>query len=212
VSGVVSHRAQIPHVSLYRPEEEFVQTFRRKVIMAALTESTAVDSSSSDVNHKEAYSDSVTSPVAVKSSPSKSEPDANEENSCVTRKLEVEEGSAQAEADDSKKKFIEAPIPKINPWTVKRQAPPAGTQRGNAPKNPQMGELSFFISLATFANPCSAMMKQTQVVICTCGLAHHFNSSVGSIINVQCVGYMQGDHFNSRGHSNSSSNNNSQQL
>lgn len=114
--------------------------------MAALTESTAVDSSSSEVNHKEAYSDSVPSQADVKSSPSKCETDANEENSCVSRKPEEVEEASHSEACDSKKKFIEAPIPKINPWTVKRQAPPAGTLRGSAPKNLQIGKLcySFF--------------------------------------------------------------------
>lgn len=153
--------------------------------MAALTESTVVDTSSSDVNHKEAFSDSVTSPAAVKSFSTKSEPDAYEENSCVTRKPEVEEDSAQAEASERKKKFIEAPIPKVNPWTVKRQAPPAGTLRGNAPKNPQMGELVyFFIFPLQFLLTCAQQQANTGGYLhlwLSSPLSPLFNSSVGII-------------------------------
>ena len=152
--------------------------------MAAVTEpTTAVDSSSQDVNHKEAFSDSpmVTS-VAVKPS-SKSETYVNGDSLVANKKTE-EEGS-QVEEGESKKKFVEAPIPKINPWTVRRQVPAAGMLKGNAPKN-LSGE---------FCHMCCSVLKcyevNTSVFCSSCGLLTlvkpftlHFISNIYFDVNV----------------------------
>lgn len=63
--------------------------------MATHTESAPVIESMLDVNHKEAYSE--TEAVAVAK--------VNDENSVVEKVV-----------------FAEAPIPKVNPWTVNRNA------------------------------------------------------------------------------------------
>lgn len=90
--------------------------------MAALTESTAVESPSVDVNHKEAFSDSQQNGQNIQAISSKN-PDVNDENVCST--VKSAEGAPNEESEN--KKFIEAPIPKVNPWTVNRSGPqPAG--------------------------------------------------------------------------------------
>ncbi|KAK4019727.1 hypothetical protein OUZ56_001736 [Daphnia magna] len=88
--------------------------------MATLTESTTVDSPSANGNHKETTSDSQKSgPPCQVISPKN--PDINDENACSIEKATEE---ALKEGSENKK-FIEAPIPKVNPWTVNR----AGSQQ-----------------------------------------------------------------------------------
>lgn len=85
--------------------------------MAALAESAAVDSPSANDNHKEAVSDSQQSgPPCQAISPKN--PDIIDENACS-----VEKSAEEALKESSEKKFIEAPIPKVNPWTVNRNGP-----------------------------------------------------------------------------------------
>jgi hypothetical protein len=85
--------------------------------MAALTESTAVDSPS--VNPKEALSDSQQNGSTCQAI-SKKNPETNDENSCSTEKSAED---VMKEENEIKPKFIEAPIPKVNPWTINRSAP-----------------------------------------------------------------------------------------
>lgn len=88
--------------------------------MATLTESTTVDPPSANGNHKETTSDSQKSgPPCQVISPKN--PDINDENACSIEKATEE---ALKEGSENKK-FIEAPIPKVNPWTVNR----AGSQQ-----------------------------------------------------------------------------------
>lgn len=91
--------------------------------MAAATESIVVDSTE-EVNHKEAYSDSGESQnQCVKADAT------NEENvSLATKKGE----DKATEENETKKKFIEAPIPKVNPWSVNR----AGSSKPAQKQNP----------------------------------------------------------------------------
>ena len=80
--------------------------------MAALTEPTAVESHSVEFNHKEAFSDSQHNGQAI----STKNPDTNVVNTGSTVKC-----AEDAHIEESEnKKFIEAPIPKVNPWTVNR--------------------------------------------------------------------------------------------
>lgn len=89
-------------------------------IMAALTESTAVDSPAVDVNQKEVSSDSQQIVPSCNQAISNKNPEVNDENVCSTGKSSDD---APNEESENKKKFIEAPIPKVNPWTVNRKGP-----------------------------------------------------------------------------------------
>jgi len=88
--------------------------------MAALTESTAVDSPS--VNPKEALSDSQQNGSTCQAISNKN-PETNDENSCS---IEKSAEDVMKEENENKPKFIEAPIPKVNPWTVNRSGPQQG--------------------------------------------------------------------------------------
>jgi hypothetical protein len=88
--------------------------------MAALTESIAVDSSS--VNPKETLSDSQQNGSTCQAISNKN-PETNDENSCSTEKSAED---VMKEENENKPKFIEAPIPKVNPWTVNRNVPQQG--------------------------------------------------------------------------------------
>ncbi|EFX64864.1 hypothetical protein DAPPUDRAFT_304229 [Daphnia pulex] len=88
--------------------------------MAALTESIAVDSPS--VNPKEALSDSQQNGSTCQAISNKN-PETNDENSCSTEKSAED---VMKEENENKPKFIEAPIPKVNPWTVNRNGPQQG--------------------------------------------------------------------------------------
>lgn len=91
--------------------------------MAALTNPTAVDSSTVNVNHKEGFSDSQNNGLTGQAISSKTTA-INDENVCSTVKGAEE---APVEENENKNKFIEAPIPKVNPWTVNRNGPqPSG--------------------------------------------------------------------------------------
>lgn len=85
--------------------------------MAALTESTAVDSP--PVNSKEVVSDSQQIGSTCQAISNKN-PETNDENSCSTDKSAED---VMKEETENKPKFIEAPIPKVNPWTVNRNGP-----------------------------------------------------------------------------------------
>lgn len=79
--------------------------------MAALTESIVTDPAE-EVNHKEAYSD-----ARENQNESVKVEVTNDENiSSTQRKAE----DSPSEENETKTKFIEAPAPKVNPWTVNR--------------------------------------------------------------------------------------------
>lgn len=91
-------------------------------IMAALSESTAVGSPAVDVNQKEVSSDSHQTGPSCSQAISNKNPEVNDENICSTGKSTDDAPNEECE-NENKNKFIEAPIPKINPWTVNRNGP-----------------------------------------------------------------------------------------
>lgn len=102
--------------------------------MAALTESPAVESSNIAANRKESNGDHTeTSNQAV---PVRN-PDVSDENVCSSDKSAKEVSSEESE---NKPKFIEAPIPKVNPWTVMRNGPQSAGQLKPSSRHQLLGE------------------------------------------------------------------------
>ena len=80
-----------------------------------------------EINHKEAYSDLKMLPT-VNGSPNGSVK-VNDENVCGSPQMKdsisadlSEERSGEENENSNSKCFIEAPVPKVNPWTVNRNA------------------------------------------------------------------------------------------
>ena len=80
--------------------------------------------SAEEVNHKEAYSD-------CQENQSKSvKIEIAYDDNASSAQMKVE--GTQSEDIEAKGKFIEAPVPKVNPWTVNLTAS-NGTQKHNQP-------------------------------------------------------------------------------
>lgn len=107
--------------------------------MAAMTESTTVDSPATDVKHKETVSDSQQSGLNCQAISSKN-PDVNDENIYSTEKPAGEVSNEESD----KKKFIEAPIPKVNPWTVNRNGPQSAGPLKPTSRHHFLGKTCFF--------------------------------------------------------------------
>lgn len=104
-------------------------------IMAALTESNVMDSSVVDCNHKEAYSD-CNNPSARSETAIAVNGSVNDENVCSN----AEQPNQAAAPVSEIKKFIEAPPPKVNAWTINRSH--HNTPGAQKPSRNQTGEVS----------------------------------------------------------------------
>ena len=95
--------------------------------MAALMESPNVELLA-DVNHEDAHSDllieSAAKPVISKMLPKSSSPAVEELCSAMQKSAVSDSQPEEEQVNEEKQKFIEAPIPKVNPWAPKSATRP----------------------------------------------------------------------------------------